>query len=139
MREILTVLRRIRGMPWLLAAAAIGVLLMLLPTGIEDAKTPAALSYSQMLEHRIAQMTDTLPGVDAVSVLVTLEGDGGYGKYSVYGGNAEENPKICGIAVTCIGGTDARIRLEILHMLCAAFDLTADRVWIGGKELPNEP
>ena len=83
-------------------------------------------------------MTDTLPGVDAVSVMVTLERDGGR-TYSVYGGDAEENRKICGIAVTCIGGDDARIRLEILHMLCAAFDLTADRVWVGAKEVPHVP
>lgn len=138
MREFWNMLRRIRGMPWLLAAATVGLLLLLIPIGDGAGGDRGELSYSELLEHRIAQMTDTLPGVDAVSVLVTLERDGGR-TYSVYGGEAEENRKICGIAVTCIGGDNAQIRLEILHMLCAAFDLTADRVWVGAKEVPHVP
>ena len=136
MHDAWQMLKRIRGMPWLLIAAFIGILLLLIPTG--DHAGDQALTYSQLLEHRIAQMTDTIPGVENVSVLVTLERDNGR-TYSVYGGDAEEDQRICGIAVTCIGGGDAHIRLEILQMLCAAFDLTADRVWIGGKDAPYVP
>ena len=136
MRDIWQMLRRIRGMPWILIAAILGVMLLLIPTG-GNAESHA-LTYSELLEHRIAQMTDTIPGVENVSVLVTLERDNGR-TYSVYGGDAEENQRICGIAVTCNGGEDAQIRLEILQMLCAAFDLTADRVWIGGKDAPYVP
>ncbi len=137
MREFGKLLGRIRGMPWLLAAAAVGLLLLLMPVG-ETAGEEVELSYSELLEHRIAQMTETLPGVDDVSVLVTLEQDRS-NTYSVYGGDAEENRRICGIAVTCIGGENAQKRLEILHMLCAVFDLTADRVWIGGKASAHTP
>ena len=138
MRELGKLFARIRGMPWLLAVAAVGLLLLLIPIGDTDGQEKASLSYSEMLEHRIAQMTETLPGVDDVSVMVTLEQDRGRG-VSVYGGDAEENRRISGIAVSCIGGGDARIRLEILHMLCAVFDLSADRVWIGGKDSPYIP
>ena len=129
MREFLRMLPRIRGMPWLLCAAALGVFLLLFSGGTESAEE---LSYSELLEHRIAQMTETLPGVSDVSVLVTLE-DGG-GSFSAYGTGTQHTPKLIGVAVTCIGGGDARTRLEILHMLCAAFDLSSDRVWVGGKE-----
>lgn len=136
MREFFRKLPQIRGFPWLVLAAAVGVVLLLFSDG-----APAGddnLSYSELLEHRIAQMTDTLPGVEDVSVLVTLEQDSG-SSFSAYGGNGKEQHRIVGVAVTCVGGSDARIRLEILHMLCAAFDLSADRVWIGGKEPPHEP
>jgi hypothetical protein len=136
MRELFGTLSRVRGMPWLLIAAAVGVLLLLFsgdgPSGGGEQ------SYSEQLEHRIAQMTDTLPGVEDVSVLVTMEQDSG-GSFSGYSGTAGENRKIVGIAVTCIGGTDANIRLQILHMLCAAFNLSSDRVWIGGKETAYAP
>ena len=129
MREFLRQLPRIRGMPWLLCAAAVGIFLLLFSGGSE---TSAELSYSERLEHKIAQMTETLPGVSDVSVLVTLEERGG--SFSAYGADTAHTPKLIGVAVTCVGGGDARTRLEILHMLCAAFDLTADRVWVGGKE-----
>ena len=129
MREFLRLLPRIRGMPWLLCAAVVGVFLLLFSGGGE---TAAELSYSEQLEHKIAQMTETLPGVSDVSVLVTVEDRGS--SFSAYGTDTEHAPKLVGVAVTCIGGGDARTRLEILQMLCAAFDLTADRVWVGGKE-----
>lgn len=138
MRELWKMLERIRGMPWLLLAAAVGLFLLLIPTRESAGVKEEELSYSEMLEHRIAQMTETLPGVDDVSVLVTLEQDRGE-TYSVYGGKTEETRQICGIAVSCIGGDHAQTRLEILHMLCAVFDLSADRVWIGGKDSPHTP
>ena len=136
MREFFHGLTRIRGMPWLLCAAAVGILLLLFPGS--SGKDNADLSYSERMEHRIAQMTDTLPGVDDVSVLVTLEEDSTSG-YSAYSTKTAGNSRIVGIAVTCIGASDARIRLEILHMLCAAFDLPSDRVWIGSKDTVYEP
>ena len=129
MHEILATLKQIRGMPWLAAAAAVGLLLLLFG-GTEDGGN--AMTYPEQVEHRIAQMTATLPGVEDVSVLVTLEPAGG-GTFSVSGTDTDER-RICGIAVTCIGGADAQTRLAILDMLCAAFDLTSDRVWVGGKE-----
>ena len=129
MREFLRLLPRIRGMPWLICAAAVGIFLLLFSGGGE---TSAEMTYSELLEHRIAQMTETLPGVSDVSVLVTLEEGGG--SFSAYGTGTERTPKLVGIAVTCVGGGDARTRLEILHMLCAAFDLSSERVWVGGKE-----
>lgn len=135
MREFLRLLPRIRGMPWLASAAAVGILLLLF-SGSGTAR--GELSYSEQLEHRISQMIDTLPSVEDVSVLVTLE-EVGEGMFSAYGSQAEHTPKIVGIAVTCIGGADANIRLEILQMLCAAFHLTADRVWIGGKDAVQQP
>ncbi len=138
MREFGKLLGRIRGMPWLLAAAAVGLLLLLMPIGDADAQGNENLSYSAMLEHRIAQMTETLPGVDDVSVMVTLEQDRSK-TYSVYGGDTEEYRRICGVAVTCIGGDDAQTRLKILNMLCAVFDLSADRIWIDGKEPTHIP
>ena len=138
MRELGKLLSRIRGMPWLLAAAAVGFLLLLMPVGEIGGQEDENQSYSEMLEHRIAQMTETLPGVDDVSVMVTLEQDGSKTD-SVYGGNTDKIRRISGIAVSCIGGGNAQIRLEILNMLCAVFDLSADRVWIGGKDSPYIP
>ncbi|MBR5869773.1 MAG: hypothetical protein IKZ09_01930 [Clostridia bacterium] len=135
MREFLRGLTRIRGMPWLLCAAVLGLFLLLFSGSGEE---HADQSYSAQLEHRIAQMTDTLPGVEDVSVLVTLEGAGG-GIASVYGTKGSGEAHIVGIAVTCVGASDAKIRLEILHMLCAAFDLPSDRVWIGSKEAVHTP
>lgn len=129
MHELWSAFKRIRGWPWLLCAAAVGILLMLFSDDLCGGT--ATETYPASVEHRIAQMTQTLPGVEDVSVLVTFEEDGS--AFSVYS-DPERHGQICGIAVTCIGGNDARIRLQILEMLCTAYGLTADRVWVGGKE-----
>ena len=71
MHEFWLSLKRIRGWPWLVCAAAVGILLMLFSgkTAPEDEDE----TYLAALEHKIAQMTETLPGVEDVSVLVTTE------------------------------------------------------------------
>lgn len=135
MHEFRMSLKRIRGWPWLVCAAAVGILLMLFSG--ESSSENEHESYLTAVEHKIAQMTETLPGVEDVSVLVTTEEEG-RDVFSVYGDTGGRE-RICGIAVTCIGGSDARIRLQILDMLCAAFDLTADRVWVGGKKAYDGP
>ena len=108
----------------------LGLLLLLLPQGhTRDEKEVIGRSYREDAEHRIAQMTDTLPGVDDVSVLVTMEEDGGAD--TVVGGQI---PRVRGIAVTYVGDGGASVRLNILNLICAAYDISADRVWVGVKD-----
>ena len=68
-------------------------------------------------------MADTLPGVDDVSVLITLEEEG----------EGVRVPRVRGIALTYRGDGGAQTRLDILNLICAALDVAADRVWVGIK------
>ena len=121
-----TIFKNIRHLRPAAAGLILGLLLLLLPHSQgRDEKEVSGWSYREDAEHRIAQMTDTLPGVDDVSVLVTMEEDEDVGG---------QIPRVRGIAVTYVGDGGAAVRLNILNLICAAYDISADRVWVGVKD-----
>jgi len=128
-------LRNIRGLPWICVLFAAGLLLLLLPSGSQTSGEEAPVSemtYSEQLEHRISQMADALAGVDDVSVLVTLRGSG-----ASFSSDDTATPEVRGIAVVCRGAEDAQVRLSIIHLLCAAFDIQTDQIWVGARDISD--
>ncbi|MBQ7982167.1 MAG: hypothetical protein IJ302_01250 [Clostridia bacterium] len=134
MKALLESLRNIRGLPWICALFAAGLLLLLLPAGTKtETEVPVSeMTYPEQLEHRISQMADALAGVDDVSVLVTLKGSG-----TSFSSDDTATPEVRGIAVVCRGAEDAQVRLSIIHLLCAAFDIQTDQIWVGARDISD--
>jgi len=104
------------------------------------------------LEKKVAQLCENVVGVDDVRVMITADtvSEKLYAKNSqqnsdytrteyvtVSGGLLEIGERamtVRGVAVVCTGGDDADIKLKLTGMICALFDIGADRVSvIGGK------
>lgn len=149
----------IKGFPVLLAALAVGLILLIFPfsspqkTTVEVADDEVDFSaYEEELAHKIKQMAGALTGDRNASVLLTLDvtretvyatestvnGETQYStKYLLSDGEPVEThiilPRIRGIAVVCKGGDDASVRLALISMLTAAFDIPASRVYVGAS------
>ncbi|MBO5649797.1 MAG: hypothetical protein J6S41_07630 [Clostridia bacterium] len=123
MNDIRVFLRKYPFLPWAAGVAILGLLLLLSASGGASGGEVVGQSYREEYAHRIAQMADTLPGVDDVSVLITLEEEG----------EGVRVPRVRGIALTYRGDGGAQTRLDILNLICAALDVAADRVWVGIK------
>ena len=113
--------------------------------------------YTETLESRIAALCETVDGVSSVRVAVTLAsgyeyvyakdataeengtGDvsGSY-TYVVIGSGSSEQvvylsekpPKIGGIGIVCRGGGNAAVQKELIALVCAAFDVGSNQVYI---------
>jgi len=141
MRELLERLKRIRGI-WLMGVSLlIGILLLVLPystdTYPDNKKISEQKSYENTAEHKITQMINALSGVEDAVVLVTSEKQttaaDTSGTVRLSGNDSDSHYRISGIAVICRGGDRPDIRLSIIQMLTAAFDLSSSRVYVGAK------
>ncbi|MCQ2433565.1 MAG: hypothetical protein MJ175_13260 [Clostridia bacterium] len=157
MKNWLDRLKRIRGMPFILLGLILGMILMIVPhtktqpVSGDIGGNGEMLAYSAEMEHKIAQMTEGLVGSGDIRVLVTAE----CSQETIYasehtessGGNTDRyllasgsqpvplriiTPKIRGIAVICPGGGDARVQMQLIAMLTAAFGVPAGHIYIGG-------
>ncbi len=145
--------RKIRGLPFLCAAALFG-LLLLFPrdtaegVSMSDTAMPQEISmlcaYEEHLAHKIAQMTNALLGCENTTVIVTLASVPSGDTDAYFGSKAAAEisvPKPTGIAVACRGGDDAVVQLRVSNMLTAVFDLPVGCVFVGenrSSAVPNE-
>ena len=113
-------------------------------------------ALEQTLETRLTKLLSSVEGVGKVKVLVTVERlqEYTYAQNSVAGGAGErtENdyviveqngsksglpltvtaPVVRGVAVACEGGGSARVRQEVVNLVCAALDIGASKVYVAG-------
>lgn len=123
------------------------------PAAAADEYTLRA-SVEKTLEQRAEKLLSTVEGVGQVKVLVTVASlqETRYAENTQQGGadtvsrreivivekNGEKtglsvtvlSPVVRGVAVSCEGGSSARVRQEITSLLCAAFDLGAGSVYV---------
>ena len=81
-------------------------------------------------------MVNALSGVEDAAVLVTTEKvspSDTSGGIRLGTDDGEGLYRVCGIAVICHGGESPGIRLSIIQMLTAAFDLSSSRIYVGAK------
>ena len=153
-RTLVPHIREWRRHGLLIAGAALGIVLLLagnLPaqTDAESAAIATAAAaeldaYTAALEEKIAALCAGVDGVGEVYVAVSLES--GYRRvyardedsYILVGSGSSQSgvhltdqpPAIGGIGIVCTGGGDPVIRARLIGLLCAAYDLGANQIYI---------
>lgn len=142
------------------AGAAVGILLILLGGGdlfsseeiADEPDAPTAqqelAQYQDYIEERVRSLCESVEGVSGVTVAVTLSGNfeeiyateqvDGNEEYVIVGSGSNASalyvsrraPQLIGIGVVCRGGGNADIRQELTALLCAAFQISSNRVYI---------
>ncbi len=104
-----------------LILACIGILLLGIPSlGAED-KRYSLDSYREFTEQRIAELCSQVQGIRGVSVLVTFE--------DALEVSGDSDARVSGIALVC-HGSNSKTRREITELLCAAYSLPANKIYI---------
>lgn len=151
--------RKNRATVYALLGAAAGLLLLLWGsfggTNNEAASfsdTAEIEAYCTYLESQAVKLCESVKGVSEVTVTLTL--DGGFEQVyatdkTVSGGTQSfehvklgsgsgaqlcavsvSAPRVVGIGVTCRGGGNERVRAELSELLCAAFGVGANKIYI---------
>lgn len=147
---------------WLILLGAVaGILLLMFGSGFgkqeerdeASAASPTAAeelaSYRAQLEEEICSLCESVNGVGAVTVALTLsggftnvyateEGQNGGEQYVIVGSGSgasalllsKSAPEICGIGIVCRGGTNAGVRQELISLLSAAYHVPANRIYV---------
>ena len=108
--------------------------------------------YAKQTEERISAICESVRGVSGVRVVVTLSG----GYNSVYAQNSQSStsgyrnefvltgngsaekplligysvPQISGVGIVCVGGGNSDIRQEIISLVGAAFNVSANKIYV---------
>lgn len=148
-----------RASIYAILGAAAGLLLLLWGSFGEVRSESASLSdtaeieaYCAYLESQAVKLCESVMGVSNVTVTLTLEGgfEQIYATDRTVTGNTQSlehvklgsgsgaqlcavsvsAPKVVGIGVTCRGGGNERVRAELTELLCAAFGVGANKIYI---------
>lgn len=111
--------------------------------------------YRTYLEKRIKTLCESVNGVGTVTVAVTLTGNfeevyateliNGNEEYVIVGSGSNASalhlsrvaPEIAGIGIVCTGGDNTDIHRELLSLICAAFHVPSNRVYIATAKNMN--
>lgn len=145
---------------WIIGAAVLGVLLMILPSFFEkknDVPTPQkeeTVYYSQILEEKLTSLIKAASGVGDARVVVTLDSS----TQSVFATNEKTDeksraveyviingqegdeavpvkeiyPKVRGVAVVCTGGANAEVKKRVTELISAALGISANKIAVSG-------
>ena len=83
--------------------------------------------YKEALEKRLEKLCSEVDGVGKCTVMVTFL----RGEENTYKGSQlieSKPPEVLGVTVVCDGGDSAQVKARISQMLCALFDIGANRV-----------
>ena len=157
--KLLDLLRKDKKTALCAAAGGIGVLLLLISGGVKQKESGAAAwdqlcaEREQALEKKAEKLLSSVSGVGKVRVVVTLErldryeyatnaesrGEaGGSDTHVIVSGNGRQDgltqtvvmPAVRGVAVCCQGGGSPQVRREVCGLMCAAFGIPENRVYI---------
>ena len=150
--------KKSRASIYAILGAAVGLLLLLWGSfgGVSEATsmsdTAEIEAYCAYLEAQAVKLCESVKGVSNVTVTITL--DGGfeqiYATDKSVSGNTQSfehvklgsgsgaqlcavsvsAPRVAGIGVTCRGGGSDRVRAELTELLCAAFGVGANKIYI---------
>ena len=83
--------------------------------------------YKEALEKRLEKLCSEVDGVGRCTVMVTFS----RGEENTYKGSQlteSKPPRVLGVTVVCDGGDSAQVKARLSQMLCALFDIGANRV-----------
>ena len=100
--------------------------------------------YRASLESRLEELCASVSGVSSPDVFITLDSGevseyaaNGSGQYVVSGGDgllvSRKMPRICGVAVVCVGGERTEIKRELTELISAALNIGSNRIHVSGK------
>ncbi len=104
-----------------LILACVGILLLGIPSFGGEDKGYSLDSYREFTEQRIAELCSQVQGIRGVSVLVTFE--------DALKTSGTFDARVSGIALVC-HGSNSKTRREITELLCAAYSLPANKIYI---------
>ena len=148
-----------RATVYAILGAAAGLLRLLWGSfggGVSEAaslsETAEIEAYCTYLEAQAVKLCESVKGVSNVTVTLTLDGgfEQVYATDRTVSGNAQSYehvklgsgsgaqlcavsvsaPRVAGIGVTCRGGGNERVRAELTELLCAAFGVGANKIYI---------
>lgn len=110
------------------AAAAIGILMMLIPFGNSDGKGEVSLDeYKAALEEEIAELCSRVEGVGRCTVCVTFA-EGEQVQYRSSNVVSSTPPRVMGVAIVCEGAGSPLVRAAIIDCMTSLFDIGSNRV-----------
>lgn len=148
-----------KSMIIIIVGAALGILLLFLGSFGSRTENSAEISdtdeievYCRYLEEQAIRLCESVRGVSNVTVALTLEGgfEQIYAADKTVNGNLQSiehvkigsgsgaelcavsvsAPRVSGIGVTCRGGKNDSIRVELTALLSAAFGVGANKIYI---------
>lgn len=109
-----------QGLLWkIMIPVALGLLLVVMGSGTDGGE----VSVQTDAEGEIASLCSSLDGVGRCYVKITYSE-----KYGYYGTTGER--EVSGVAIVCEGGGSVSVRRRLTDMICALFDIGANRVCV---------
>ena len=111
------------------AVALIGILMLSFSGGGDDEEIEkdALAEYREQMEKEISELCESVDGVGGCRVFITFA----RGETNTYKGSAvieTKPPLVMGVSIVCEGGDSERVKSELVRMICAVFDIGANRV-----------
>ena len=108
---------------------SLGLMLVALSSlGSSEAEDSSGLSeYKEELEKRLEKLCSEVDGVGRCTVMVTFS----RGEENTYKGSRlveSKPPEVLWVTVVCDGGESAAVKARLSQMLCALFNIGANRV-----------
>ncbi len=120
-----------KGMILTVVLALVGILLISLPQGdkgVVGADTEITLDeYKAKLEGELVDMCRSVKGVGKCRVMITFL----RGEENTYKGSLlveSKPPCVLGVSVVCEGADSNNVKASLTEMICALFDIGANRV-----------
>ena len=124
-------------------------------TSLKDPTAMDADAFVESVEKKITEICRSVEGVGNVHAAVTVGG----GYRAVYASDSQssgtsyrnemvltgsgssekailvgyQNPEIVGIGIVCTGGNDPAVRQEIISLVCAAFNVSTNKIYVTGS------
>lgn len=112
----------------------LGIIMLIFSSSVfsdenEEQKAEELVEYKAKLELELAEVCSSVSGVGRCKVTVSFE----RGEERIYKGSLlieSKPPKVMGVAVVCRGADSDKVRGEIVNIMCALFDIGANRVTV---------
>lgn len=119
-----------KGMVFTIALVLVGILLISLPqdnTAIKNDDEITLDEYKARLEEELSDMCRSVKGVGKCYVMITFL----RGEENTYKGSLlieSKPPRVLGVSIVCQGADSNNVRASLTEMICALFDIGANRV-----------
>ncbi len=122
-------------------------------TEISENEEKLDTQYAEMVEEKISEFLKTVDGIEVANVFVTV--DGGYeNEYARKGGGGSNisdylvtnsgngtkaaivrtvYPRIRGVAISCTGGENPRVKEQIVSLISAGLGIGANKIDVVGS------